>query len=46
MASALAAVLGEEKDQLAPYLASTLKNRNGWPVGSVRVVDGLIEQLG
>ncbi|MEP6356515.1 MAG: asparaginase [Hyphomicrobiales bacterium] len=45
MAGALAAVFAEGRDLLAPYLASTLKNRNGWAVGSVRVVDGLVKRL-
>lgn len=45
MAAALTALLEGGSDILAPYLAKELKNRNGWSVGSVNVVDGLIERL-
>lgn len=45
MAGCLTALFKDTPDMLASYRASTLKNRNGWTVGSVRVVDDLVEQL-
>lgn len=46
MAACLAALMKDQPDILQNYLASSLKNRNGWQVGTVRVAEGVICELG
>ena len=45
MAVCLAAFLKERPASLERYLDLELKNRNGWKVGSVKPVDGLLAKL-
>jgi len=45
MAGCLAGVMRDIPKALEAYLASTLKNRNGWTVGSVRLAGGVVERL-
>lgn len=46
MAAVLAALFDDGATLLADRLDALLKNRNGWTVGAVRPVEGLIERLG
>ena len=45
MAACLAALLDKRPASLERYLNLELKNRNGWKVGCVKPVDGLLETL-
>lgn len=45
MAVCLAALLEERPASLERYLNLELKNRNGWKVGCVKPVDGLLDKL-